>query len=64
MEANTSLRDIFLDKTDSALTGLSTRPSLRVQYPQIYRAGDTVEFTSISFTCAIETLYENIEQLS
>ncbi|MGA7931949.1 MAG: Uma2 family endonuclease [Kovacikia sp.] len=32
--------------------------------PQVYRAGDTIEFASISFTCAIETLYENIEQLS
>lgn len=31
--------------------------------PQIYRAGDTIEFTSISFAFAIETLYENVAQL-
>ena len=31
--------------------------------PQIYRAGDTLEFASIDFSCAIETLYENLGQL-
>ncbi len=31
--------------------------------PQIYRAGDTIEFASIGFSCAIATLYETIEQL-
>jgi len=31
--------------------------------PQIYRDGDTVEFASIGFACAIEALYENIAQL-
>jgi Uma2 family endonuclease len=31
--------------------------------PYIYRAGDTIELTSIAFTCAIATLYENIAQL-
>ncbi len=28
--------------------------------PQIYRASDLIEFASISFTAAIEALYENI----
>jgi hypothetical protein len=32
-------------------------------FPQIYRDGDTIEFVSIGFACAIATLYENIEQL-
>ena len=31
--------------------------------PQIYRAGDTVEFTSISFSSVIKVLYENVAQL-
>lgn len=31
--------------------------------PHIYRTGDTVEFASIGFSCAIATLYENIAQL-
>jgi hypothetical protein len=31
--------------------------------PQFDRAGDTVEFTSIGFAFAIETLYENVAQL-
>ena len=32
--------------------------------PQIYRAGETIELTSIDFRCAIAWLYENLEQLS
>jgi Uma2 family endonuclease len=40
------------------------RQSDNLWVPQIYRAGDTVELTSIDFVFAIETLYENIEQLS
>lgn len=39
------------------------RQSNNLWLPQIYRAGDTVELMSISFTFAIETLYENIAQL-
>lgn len=32
--------------------------------PRIYRTGDTIEFVSIDLPRAIETLYENIDQLS
>ena len=39
------------------------RKSNNLWMPQIYRAGDTVEFASIGFTCEIETLYENVAQL-
>lgn len=39
------------------------RQSDQLWMPQIYRAGDTLEFASIHFSCAIETLYENIAQL-
>ena len=39
------------------------RKSDNLWMPQIYRAGDTVEFVSIGFACAIEVLYENFTQL-
>jgi Uma2 family endonuclease len=39
------------------------RKSDNLWMPQVYRIGDTIEFASISFTCAIEALYENIAQL-
>lgn len=39
------------------------RKSDNLWMPQIYQAGDTVEFTNIGFACAIETLYENVAQL-
>ncbi|MBE9101584.1 Uma2 family endonuclease [filamentous cyanobacterium LEGE 07170] len=40
------------------------RKSDNLWMPQIYRAGETVEFASIGFACAIADLYENLEQLS
>jgi Uma2 family endonuclease len=39
------------------------RKSDTLWMPQIYRTGDTVEFASIGFACAIETFYENVAQL-
>lgn len=39
------------------------RKSDNLWIPQIYRTGDTVGFDSIGFSCAIATLYENLEQL-
>jgi Uma2 family endonuclease len=39
------------------------RKSDNLWVPQIYQDGDTIEFASIGFACAIATLYENIEQL-
>jgi len=32
--------------------------------PEVYQAGDTIVLSSIDFSCEIEFLYENIEQLS
>jgi Uma2 family endonuclease len=40
------------------------RKSDNLWIPSIYRDGDTVEFESIGFRCAIAELYTNIEQLS
>ena len=39
------------------------RQSDNLWIPQIYRTGDTIEFSSIDFSCPIEALYENIAQL-
>lgn len=40
------------------------RKSDNLWMPQIYRTGETVEFASIGFVCAIADLYENLDQLS
>lgn len=40
------------------------RKSNNLWVPQIYREGETVELSSINFTCAIAMLYENLEMLS
>jgi len=60
----TALSEYVLIHQKQILVERFQRQNHNLWIPQIYRAGDTVEFTSISFTCAIETLYENIEQLS
>lgn len=39
------------------------RQSDNLWIPQIYQTGDTIEFSSIDFSCPIEALYENIAQL-
>lgn len=39
------------------------RKSDNLWIPQIHRAGDTIELTSINFSCPIEALYENVAQL-
>jgi Uma2 family endonuclease len=39
------------------------RQSDRLWIPQIYQTGDTIDFSSIGFSCPIEALYENIAQL-
>ena len=39
------------------------RQSDNLCIPGIYRTGDTIEFASIGFSCAIATLYESMKQL-
>lgn len=39
------------------------RKSDNLWIPKIYQAGDTVEFPSIGFACAIAALYEKVAQL-
>ncbi|MEO0395755.1 MAG: Uma2 family endonuclease [Cyanobacteria bacterium P01_A01_bin.137] len=40
------------------------RKSGNLWLPQVYRAGEQVEFESVGFMCNIEVLYENLELLS
>jgi len=40
------------------------RKANKLWVPRIYSPGDLVELTSINFTCEIESLYDNIDQLS
>ncbi len=40
------------------------RKSDNLWVPQVYRMGETVEFSSIGLKCAIGDLYDNLEQLS
>jgi Uma2 family endonuclease len=39
------------------------RKSDNLWVPTIYRTGDTIELTSIGFSCPISNLYENVAQL-
>lgn len=40
-----------------------SKKSNNLWIPHIYRTGDTIEFSSIGFSCDISILYENIGQL-
>ena len=40
------------------------RRSDNLWVPTIYRAGETIELTSIGFACLVSDLYENLAQLS
>ena len=53
--------EVLSDSTEAFDRGDKFADNLWV--PQSYRAGDTIKFASIGFSCAIATLYENIEQL-
>jgi hypothetical protein len=40
------------------------RNSNNLWTPQVFQSGDTLALSSINFTCEIEALYENLDQLS
>ena len=63
-KAIAELEEYVLIHQKQILVECFERKSDNLWVPQIYRAGDTIKFTSISFTCAIDILYENLEQLS
>ncbi len=59
----TELEEYVLIHQKQVLIERFQRKSDNLWIPQIYGAGDTVEFTSIRFSFAIEVLYENVAQL-
>ena len=60
----TGLEEYVLIHQKQRLVERFLRKSNNLWVPQIYSAGDTVEFTSIHFSCPIDFLYENIDQLA
>lgn len=60
----TELEEYILIHQKQILVERFERKSDNLWVPQIYRAGDRIEFASIGLACGIETLYENLEQLS
>ncbi len=62
-KAISELQEYVLIHQNQVLVERFQRKSDNLWLPQIYQTGDTIEFTSIDFTCPIAVLYENIEQL-
>ena len=62
-KAIAELEEYILVHQKQILVECFVRKSDNLWVRQIYRAGDTIEFASIGFTCAIEILYEKLEQL-
>ncbi|HEY9751551.1 MAG TPA: Uma2 family endonuclease [Coleofasciculaceae cyanobacterium] len=62
-KAISELEEYVLIHQNQVLVERFQRKSDKLWLPQIYKAGDTIEFASIGLTCAIEDLYENIKQL-
>ncbi len=62
-KSNPLLEEYVLIHQNHGLLEQFLRRSNSLWVPQIYRAGDIVEFVSIRFRCAIAVLYENINQL-
>lgn len=58
------LEEYVLVHQQQVLVECYQRKSDNLWVPQIYRAGEQVEFSSIGLICAIADLYENLEQLS
>ena len=62
-KSNSAFEEYVLIHQKQILVERFQRKSDNLWIPQVYRAGDTVEFASIGFACAIAALYENIAQL-
>lgn len=60
----TGLEEYVLIHQKQILVERFLRKSNNLWVPQIYGAGDTVEFTSIQLSCPIAFLYEKIDQLA
>ncbi len=62
-KSNPAFAEYVLIHQKQILVERFQRKSDNLWVPKIYSTGDTIEFASIGFTCAIEALYENIAQL-
>ena len=63
-KSGTALEEYVLVHQRQVLVERFQRKSDNLWLPQVYRAGEQVEFDSIGFRCAIVDLYENLSQLS
>jgi len=57
------LEEYILIDQKQVLVEQFLRKSDALWMPHIVQAGDTIEFVSIGYTCPIEALYENLNQL-
>lgn len=62
-KSNSLLEEYVLIHQNQVLVERFLRCSDNLWVPQVYRAGEEIEFASIGFRCAIAALYENIDQL-
>ena len=59
-----SLQDYVLIHQDQILVERFSRDEDNLWSPTIYRQGDLLKFPSITFTGAVDDLYENLDQLA
>ncbi|NJN62942.1 MAG: Uma2 family endonuclease [Coleofasciculaceae cyanobacterium RL_1_1] len=57
------LQEYVLIHQDQILVEIFRRQTVNLWSPTVYRSGDRLEFPSLNFSCAIEDLYENLDQL-
>lgn len=62
-KSNQVLEEYILIHQNQILVERFQRKSDVLWMPHIYQTGDTVEFSSINFACAIADLYEKVSQL-
>jgi len=63
-KSNSTLEEYVLIHQKQILVERFQRKSNNLWSPHIYQVGDTVEFATITFSCAIATLYEKVSQLT
>lgn len=62
-KTNAEFEEYLLVHQNQVLVEQFQRKSNNLWVPTIYRGGETIELTSIGFSCPISDLYENLEQL-
>lgn len=62
-KSNSTFEEYILIHQNQLLVERFQRKSDNLWIPFIYKAGDTIEFASIGFTCEISVLYEKVSQL-